>query len=248
MGMIMLDEIIERLVGKQAWKLNKQAGGWTVTTELSSALLEKRLGMAPLSNMKPTSSRIKPPRVSPGIAPAIDTSSSDTVTIDALAAVTPLEWRRTVTFLKPNEFMNLSGVSVSKAYCKKECHTLISQVDLTLVFCGMNDPTQVRHFKLNLRDCIIVHDDLDKKLGTVAIKQGGSGNGHNGTRSIISTLNSKDFARIRVGIGRPADSANIVNYVLEKFSYDEVELVNSTVTPLFFKTLAEILAKDAVYE
>jgi PTH1 family peptidyl-tRNA hydrolase len=62
---------------------------------------------------------------------------------------------------------------------------------------------------------IVVHDDLDLPPGDVRVKVGGGAGGHNGLRSVIQRL-GPDFVRVRVGIGRPPDGANVTDYVLSR--------------------------------
>ncbi|NXD61704.1 PTH hydrolase, partial [Eolophus roseicapillus] len=81
-----------------------------------------------------------------------------------------------LVLLKPRRFMNLNGLSVASA---AESYSFLPQ------------------------DIYLVHDDLDKALGKVAIKLGGSTRGHKGVQSCISALHSNEMTRLRVGIGRP---------------------------------------------
>jgi PTH1 family peptidyl-tRNA hydrolase len=98
-----------------------------------------------------------------------------------------------VTLLKPHTFMNNSGVSVAAAM-----------------------------EKLNLYSdqLIVVHDDLDLPLGRLRIGFGLSSGGHKGLQSIIDHLGTKDFIRVRLGIGHPEEQ-DVVDYVLEHFSKEE---------------------------
>ncbi len=66
-----------------------------------------------------------------------------------------------------------------------------------------------------LEDLIVVHDDLDLEAGTVRVKFGGGGGGHNGLRSIIGRLGN-DFVRVRIGIGRPPVGMSVTDYVLSR--------------------------------
>ena len=96
-----------------------------------------------------------------------------------------------------------------------------------------------RFYKVPLRRLIVIHDELDLSLGVVRLKNGGGEAGHNGLRSIAQVLGSKDFYRVRVGIGRPsglpgsdditseAVSLSVSSWVLSKFSLNEGEKVNS---------------------
>lgn len=83
-----------------------------------------------------------------------------------------------------------------------------------------------------LSNLLVIHDDLDLPLGKVRIRPRGSAGGHKGMKSIISTLGSEDFPRIRVGIGRPAqdDEDAIVSYVLGDLTPQEEEVIRSAIT------------------
>ena len=73
-----------------------------------------------------------------------------------------------------------------------------------------------RYFKIAPEQVLVIHDELDLPPGTNRIKQGGGHGGHNGLRDIINQLGSREFFRIRVGIGHPGDASQVVNYVLHK--------------------------------
>ena len=68
---------------------------------------------------------------------------------------------------------------------------------------------------------VVVHDDLDLAFGRLRFKRRGGAGGHNGVRSIIETLGTDEFLRLKVGIGRPAPGRDPVDYVLEPFAPDE---------------------------
>jgi PTH1 family peptidyl-tRNA hydrolase len=70
-------------------------------------------------------------------------------------------------------------------------------------------------------DVIIVHDELDIDFGRIRLKLGGGEGGHNGLRSVASSLGTKDFQRVRIGIGRPPGRKDPATYVLENFSAAE---------------------------
>ena len=76
-------------------------------------------------------------------------------------------------------------------------------------------------FKVPLEQVVVVHDELDIPYGTVRLKRGGGDNGHNGLRSITSALGSRDYLRVRVGIGRPPGRQDAADYVLKDFSATE---------------------------
>ncbi len=104
--------------------------------------------------------------------------------------------------LKPQTFMNLSGESV--IYISK-------------------------FFNVNIEDIIVIYDDMDIPFGTFKIKKGGSSGGHNGIKSIIAHLQSDDFTRIRIGIGRPPAGKKVNDYVLSSFSKKEREELDNEI-------------------
>lgn len=91
----------------------------------------------------------------------------------------------------------------------------------------MNDSGKVIPYLLKkgiaASEILVIHDELEKQPGTLAIKIGGSHRGHNGLRSIIGVCGD-GFYRLRVGIGRPADKADVATYVLEPFEISETEV------------------------
>ncbi len=88
-------------------------------------------------------------------------------------------------------------------------------------------------YKLASDRIVVVHDELDLPFGTVRLKLGGGDNGHNGLRSVTSALGSRDYYRIRVGIGRPPGRMDPADFVLRDF------------TPAERKELPEILGRAA---
>ena len=76
---------------------------------------------------------------------------------------------------------------------------------------------------------LVIHDELEKKFGDISIKLGGSARGHNGLRSIIGVM-GPDFWRLRFGIGRPDEKAEVGDYVLCGFSRQEEDQLESFIT------------------
>lgn len=109
-----------------------------------------------------------------------------------------------IILAKPQTYMNLSGQSVCRL---------------------------VKKFNLPTADLLVIHDDLDLPLGKIRLRQGGSSGGHKGIASIIAELQSEDFARLRIGIGRPDETseADIVVYVLSDFTPAEKRLINKAI-------------------
>ncbi|MGQ9456931.1 MAG: aminoacyl-tRNA hydrolase [Anaerolineae bacterium] len=98
-----------------------------------------------------------------------------------------------VVLAKPQTFMNLSGQAVRPL---------------------------MRHYGVALADLLVVHDDLDLDLGVLRLRRQGSSAGHKGVQHIIDTLGSREFPRLRIGVGRPAHG-DPVDYVLSDFTLDE---------------------------
>ena len=105
-------------------------------------------------------------------------------------------------FIKPTTYMNNSGEAV---YAIKE------------------------YYKIDIEDIIVIHDDLDLPFGTVKFKIGGGHGGHNGLRSIDSHI-GKEYIRVRIGIGKPADKSQVSNYVLSNFSKEELNKLEGIIS------------------
>lgn len=91
----------------------------------------------------------------------------------------------------------------------------------------MNSSGQVISFLqkkgIDAENILVVHDELEKKFGSIMIRQGGSHRGHNGLRSIIGVC-GQDFWRIRFGVGRPENKDDVSDYILSNFQEDPVEI------------------------
>jgi peptidyl-tRNA hydrolase, PTH1 family len=103
--------------------------------------------------------------------------------------------------LKPATFMNVSGRSVQSL---------------------------AQFYKIEPVDVLVVHDELDLAPGDVKLKKGGGTAGHNGLKDISAHL-GPDFWRLRIGIGRPVDRAQMVNYVLNKPLREESMLIDEAI-------------------
>ncbi len=85
-----------------------------------------------------------------------------------------------------------------------------------------------RKFTISLENLIVVHDDLDMETGRLRIRKTGSSGGHKGIESIIQSIGSRDFMRVKIGIGREV-GVSAEDYVLSKFGRAEVRLMNGAV-------------------
>jgi PTH1 family peptidyl-tRNA hydrolase len=97
-------------------------------------------------------------------------------------------------YLAPNRFMNESGDSVRAA---------------------------ALYYKVVAEDMLVLHDDIDLPFGRLRLQVGGGSGGHNGIRSLERALGTKDFSRLKVGVGRPPGSVDPASFVLKRFSHEE---------------------------
>ena len=87
----------------------------------------------------------------------------------------------------------------------------------------------VDYFKLPLDSVCIVYDDLNLELGVLRLRRSGSAGGHKGMMSIIEHLDSQNFPRLRIGIGRPTDSIDWMDYVLSEFSQSDRKMIDRSI-------------------
>jgi len=93
----------------------------------------------------------------------------------------------------------------------------------------------VKRYKLNLVDLVVIHDDLDLPLGKIRIRRGGGTGGHHGIESIIDWLESPDFVRVRIGIGRPvtpqiSSESSVIDFVLSNFTDEEQQVITPVIS------------------
>tara|TARA_A100001011_G_scaffold120666_1_gene127373 strand:- start:169 stop:741 length:573 start_codon:yes stop_codon:yes gene_type:complete len=117
--------------------------------------------------------------------------------------------------IKPLTFMNNSGI------CIKEL---------------------IDYFKIDAKNVIVFHDDLDIDLGKVKAKTGGSSAGHNGIESIDKFI-GKDYSRVRIGIGRPKQKSKVNTHVLEDFSENEEDRIKD-ITDNIVKLIPALINKE----
>ncbi|MBA31768.1 MAG: aminoacyl-tRNA hydrolase [Chloroflexi bacterium] len=83
--------------------------------------------------------------------------------------------------------------------------------------------------KYNSKKIIVIYDDINLETGRIRIRKNGSSGGHNGMKSIISSLATEEFTRIRIGIGEPIIRSEQISYVLGKFQPEEKILINKSI-------------------
>ncbi len=87
----------------------------------------------------------------------------------------------------------------------------------------------VRYYRTDPGAVLVIHDDLDLPLGRVRVAKGGGAGGHKGVGSCIEHLRTKDFPRVRIGIGRPAEGEEVQEFVLSPFREDEEGVVTKVI-------------------
>jgi PTH1 family peptidyl-tRNA hydrolase len=129
--------------------------------------------------------------------------------------------RHKVVVARPQTYMNASGESVN---------ALLQRLNVTPA------------------DLIVIHDDLDLPTGKIRLRLGGSSGGHKGIDSIMAHIDTQDFYRVRVGIGRPeadnppAKEDGVIGYVLSDFTPEEKKIIDETI-PEVSEAIAFLLAK-----
>ena len=110
---------------------------------------------------------------------------------------------REVWLLAPQTFMNHSGESVQKF---------------------------AHFYKIPVAQVLVVHDEIDLPPGTARLKVGGGDGGHNGLKDVTEKLGTGEYVRLRLGVGRPETSAQVVSYVLKRAPVPEQTLLDETIT------------------
>lgn len=119
-----------------------------------------------------------------------------------------------IIIIKPLTFMNLSGEAVIAV---------------------------MNFYKIDVKDILVIYDDISLDLGILRFRSSGSDGGHNGIKSIIKHVGSKNFDRLKIGIG-PQPNIPSENYVLQNFSKEELE----TLKPILKKPVIEYYLKEGI--
>lgn len=105
--------------------------------------------------------------------------------------------------LKPQTYMNLSGKSIVQV---------------------------VNFYKIPIENVFVIYDDIDIEPGEIKIRKKGSSGSHNGMKSVVAELQTEDFARIRVGIGKPEYKDDMINYVIGAIPEEERNILDEGTT------------------
>lgn len=107
-----------------------------------------------------------------------------------------------VMLVQPQTYMNRSGESIGEI---------------------------MHYYSVSLEDLLVVYDDINLPFGTLRLRKKGSAGGHNGLKNIIAHLGTQDFARIRIGVGEKPPGWGLADYVLSRFSKEEILQISSTI-------------------
>ena len=116
-----------------------------------------------------------------------------------------------VIVVKPQTFMNLSGEAVR---------------DFS------------NYYKIETENILVIYDDIDLEPGRIRVRKSGSPGSHNGMKSVINSINTENFCRVRVGIGRPQNKIDMITYVIGHIPEEEMKILDEGTD----------IAKDAVAE
>lgn len=120
---------------------------------------------------------------------------------DALIAKGLIETEK-VILAQPTTYMNRSGTAVKQL---------------------------INYYKIDIKDIIVIYDDMDLTVGTIRIRKKGSSGGHKGLQSVINYIKTEEFPRIRIGIGKSGENIDVRNYVLGKFTLEEEKIIEKAV-------------------
>ena len=124
-----------------------------------------------------------------------------------------------VLLVKPQTYMNNSGIAVSEI---------------------------VRFYKLDVKDLIVIVDDIDIDFATVRIKAKGSAGSHNGLKSIIAHLKDENFPRVKIGIGKKHPREDLANFVLSNFAKKETQEIEEAIEDA--SNAVETIITDSINE
>lgn len=126
-----------------------------------------------------------------------------------------------INFKNEAKFHGLAGRGISHGH-----EVLLFKPQTFMNHSGRAVGAFAQFYKIEPAEILVVHDELDLQPGTARLKMGGGHGGHNGLKDIIAHLGTKDFWRLRFGIGHPGERTEVTNYVLNHPRAEERELLN----------------------
>ena len=152
--------------------------------------------------------------------------------------------RHNVGFRCVDHFAGMKGIRFARTACnarlaelqKGGIHVVLAKPRTFMNLSGQSAIGLVHAFGIPPERLLVVYDDVDLQLGRLRVRSSGGSGGHNGVRSITAALNTDRFPRVRVGIGRPAESNTVawtedslIDYVLGRFSSEEEAVIQDSI-------------------
>ncbi|XP_029649272.1 probable peptidyl-tRNA hydrolase [Octopus sinensis] len=150
--------------------------------------------------------------------------------LDCLADELKLQW-------KDDKETVAGHVAVSKL---DDVSLILLKPQIPMMVNGTSVSKAARHFDVPPENVYLIHDDIGRRMGKIALKNGGSANGHSGVKSVLDALDSEKLTRLKIGIDRPAAKDQIGMYLQEEFSPEE-QVILDLVMDLCLTTLCQHL-------
>ena len=115
----------------------------------------------------------------------------------------------------------------------KKILTFIMSLVMCFLLCSCDNLITNKYsdyYKIEMKDILIIHDDLDLELGKIRIKSKSSSGGHNGIKDIIKHLQTNEFLKLRIGISHPENE--VIDYVISKFKKEELQIISNKQTTI----------------
>ncbi|MBI3162766.1 MAG: aminoacyl-tRNA hydrolase [Chloroflexi bacterium] len=121
--------------------------------------------------------------------------------------------------------MKLQSKAVVMSTMYEERRIILAKPQTYMNLSGQSAQGLLHFYKIPIENLLVAHDDLDLPFGTIRIRPGGGPGGQRGMASTIEKLGTKDFLRLRLGIGRPPGRMDPKDYVLQMFSKDDIKFL-----------------------
>jgi PTH1 family peptidyl-tRNA hydrolase len=145
--------------------------------------------------------------------------------------------RHNVGFMVINHLCNLYNIKLNKNKCQarigegtiEEKDVVLAKPDTFMNLSGRSVVELCKRYRIPLSQIIIIHDDVSLSVGKLRVRQQGSSGGHNGVQSIVDYLKTKEFPRIRIGIGSPSEGGDMAEFVLSRFEEGEKTIITQSI-------------------
>jgi PTH1 family peptidyl-tRNA hydrolase len=162
--------------------------------------------------------------------------------------------RHNLGFMVTEKFSEICNLSLSKVAHKSifgkgkifNKDVIIAQPQTFMNLSGQSVAAIMKYYKIPIENILIIHDDLDLPFGVLKFRESGGSGGHNGLNSIIEYLGSKEFKRLKIGIGKPAGKQDPAIFVLKPFTktqQEEIQFILSNAADAVMKYIKDGLAE-----